>query len=217
MTWTKLDDGVFEHPKMVRAGEDAANLYVRGLVYCNRFLTDGRLDAEVLPLLTRKRNASELAAALVRAGAWEVHSDGGWMVHDFHDHNPRSEDVLAKREELSQKRAAAGKKGGLRSGQLRSNEAKAKQSRTNDEATNEASVEAPSRPVPKGQEEEEERARPRGERPLRDNPLEVLARASGGRVSPFASATDQVALAAALADCGLAGVDALEEIGRAHV
>ena len=33
--------------------------------------------------------------------------------------------------------------------------------------------------------------------------------------SPFASATDQVALAAALADCGLAGVDALEAFGRA--
>ena len=49
---------------------------------------------------------------------------------------------------------------------------------------------------------------------LRDNPLEVLARASGGRVSPFASATDQVRLGMALADVGLVGPE-LEAFGRA--
>ncbi len=49
---------------------------------------------------------------------------------------------------------------------------------------------------------------------LRDNPLEVLARASGGRVSPFAAATDQVKLGAALVDIGLVGSE-LEAFGRA--
>ena len=127
MTWTKLDDGVFDHPKMVRAGEDAANLYVRGLVYCNRYLTDGRLDPEVLSVLTRKRDALKLADALVRVGAWEPREGGGWLVHNFHEHNPTAEEVEARRAEISRKRSEAGKRGGLRSGEARSNEAKPKQ------------------------------------------------------------------------------------------
>jgi len=42
----------------------------------------------------------------------------------------------------------------------------------------------------------------------------VLSRASGGRVSPFAAAADQVALATALADLGIVGAE-LEAFGRA--
>ena len=48
----------------------------------------------------------------------------------------------------------------------------------------------------------------------RDNAMEVLARASKGRVSPFASSRDQVALGGALADVGLVGAE-LEAFGAA--
>ena len=91
MTWTKLDDGIFDHPKMLRAGEDAANLYVRALVYCNKHLTDGRIFPEVLATLTRRRDVAVLAQRLVDVAAWESHPDGGWIVHDFHAHNPTAE------------------------------------------------------------------------------------------------------------------------------
>lgn len=165
MTWTKLDDNIYDNPKMVKAGEEAADLYVRALVYCNKHLTDGRIEAEVLGAITRKRSAAKLAADLVRVGAWEVHPDGGWIVHDFHDHNPTAEEVLAKRAELSAKRAEAGRRGGMRSGERRSNEAKSrqaasdesKQTEATDEATNREATKqtpsngrspVPSRPVP---------------------------------------------------------------------
>lgn len=163
MTWTKLDDNVYDSPAMVKAGEDAADLYVRGLVYCNKHLTDGRLEAEVLSVLTRRRTADQSAAALVRVGAWAVHPDGGWTVANFHEHNPAAEDVIAKRAALAEKRANAGKIGGKRSGQARSNEAKPKQSASDGRSKPEAidddpskqtgsnasdPVEPPSRPVP---------------------------------------------------------------------
>jgi len=154
MTWTKLDDGIFDHPKMVKAGEDAANLYVRALVYCNRYLTDGRVEVEVLPVLTRKRDAAKLAEALVRVGAWESHPDGGWLVHGFHEHNPTAEEVEARRAEISRKRSEAGKRGGLRSGEVRSNEANVKQDASRESKQNEASAKQPDeanakpRPVP---------------------------------------------------------------------
>jgi hypothetical protein len=200
VTWTKLDDGVFDHPKMVRAGEDAANLYVRGLVYCNRYLTDGRLDPEVLSVLTRKRDALKLADALVRVGAWEPREGGGWLVHNFHEHNPTAEEVEARRAEISRKRSEAGKRGGLRSGEARSNEAKPKQSALG--ATKQNGSPDPSRPG-LGSDDDDDKAAgaaiasqvadrapdPRRER----NALEVLAQASGGVVSMLASAPDMVA------------------------
>lgn len=155
MTWTKLDDGIFDHPKMLRAGEDAANLYVRALVYCNKHLTDGRIFPEVLTSLTRRRDVVALAQRLVEVSAWESHPDGGWFVHDFHAHNPTAEEVTARRAEISRKRAEAGKRGGIASAAARSNEANPKQGDSKPEATPKQPDEAkdkprpvPSRPVP---------------------------------------------------------------------
>lgn len=122
MTWTKLDDGFFDHPKVLRAGEDAANLYVRALVWCNKHLTDGEIPREALRVLTTRRDAATLAGRLVAVGLWEA-TEVGWFVHDFHAHNPRREDVEAKRSELYAKRSEAGKRGGLRSGLVRAREA----------------------------------------------------------------------------------------------
>jgi hypothetical protein len=228
MTWTKLDDGIFDHPKMVRAGEDAANLYVRGLVYCNRYLTDGRLDPEVLSVLTRKRDAAKLAEALVRVGAWEPCEGGGWLVHNFHEHNPTAEEVEARRLEVSRKRSEAGKRGGLRSGEARSNEAKLKQTTKQNEASdNEATKQNrspdPSRPG-HGSDDDDDKAAgaaivsskseaapdPRRER----SALEVLAQASRGVVSMLASAPDMVAFNDLVTSAAL-DIDELMAFGEA--
>lgn len=156
MTWTRLDDGIFDHPKMLRAGDDAAHLYVRALVYCNRLLTDGRVHPEALPVIFRHRAVRDLAARLVSVGAWDVHPEGGWTVHDFHDLNPTADEVRAKRDDIRAKRSAAGKQGGIASGKARSNEANPKQPTSKPEAKPEQPDEAntkprpvPSRPVPK--------------------------------------------------------------------
>lgn len=221
MTWTKLDDGIFDHPKMVRAGEDAANLYVRGLVYCNRYLTDGRLDPEVLSVLTRKRDAAKLAEALVRVGAWEPREGGGWLVHNFHEHNPTAEEVEARRLEVSRKRSEAGKRGGLRSGEARSNEAKPKQVAS--EATKQNGSPVPPRPG-LGSDDDDDKAAgaaivsskseaapdPRRER----NALEVLAQASRGVVSMLASAPDMVAFNDLVTSAAL-DIDELVAFGEA--
>ncbi len=143
MTWSKLDDNIFDHPKMLKAGEDAANLYVRGLVYCNRYLTDGHIPAEALVTLSRKREAARYSADLVRVGLWETHHDGGWTVHDFHDHNPTAAEVAEKRAAIAAKRSEAGKRGGKRSGETRSNEAKRKQDAAAGAKQNEANDKQP--------------------------------------------------------------------------
>jgi hypothetical protein len=148
VTWTRLDDGIFDHPKMLRAGDDAAHLYVRALVYCNRLLTDGRVHAEALPVIFRHRAVRDLAARLVAVGAWEEHPEGGWLVHDFHDLNPTADEVRAKRDDIRAKRAAAGKQGGIASGRARSNEANTKQAGSKQEANIKHTDEANTKPRP---------------------------------------------------------------------
>lgn len=100
MTWTKLDDSFPDHPKIMGLSDAAFRLYVTGLCYANRQLTDG-LVPKAWPAIKRKA-LSELLAA----GLWEdAHSFYG--IHDFLIYNkPRSE-VMAQREA----KTAAGAKG----------------------------------------------------------------------------------------------------------
>ena len=144
MTWARFDDGVLDSPEMLRAGEDAANLHLRAVIWCCKHLTDGAVPREALGAITRKRDPDALAARLVGAGVW-AESGEGWRIKRFEETNPTRDEVEARRTDLSAKRAAAGRAGGLKSGIVRSNrEAKPKQVASGLLEANEA----PSRPVP---------------------------------------------------------------------
>ena len=65
MNWAKIDDGFYDHPKVLVAGEEAANLYLRGLVWCCKRLSDGAIPREALRTLTARRDAGALAVKLV--------------------------------------------------------------------------------------------------------------------------------------------------------
>lgn len=105
MTWAKFCDGFLDHPKVLRAGEDAANLFMRGCIWCNKHLTDGAIPREALKALTARRDAPALAAKLVTVRLWEETPDG-WQVHDWSDHNPTRESVESRREKTRDKVAA---------------------------------------------------------------------------------------------------------------
>lgn len=105
MTWAKFCDGFLDHPKVLKAGEDAANLFMRGCIWCSKHLTDGAIPREALRALTIRRDAPALAARLVSANLWEPTPDG-WQVHDWRDHNPTRESVEGKREKTREKVAA---------------------------------------------------------------------------------------------------------------
>lgn len=95
--WSRVDDNIPQHPKFVKAGAVASWLWICGNCYSNRYLTDGFIPAEVVPTLTQIPNIKTYADRLVRVGLWEI-APGGFTVHDFHDHNPHSSEVKAKRE-----------------------------------------------------------------------------------------------------------------------
>jgi hypothetical protein len=120
--WTKIDDKFPDHPKVVDAGPLAELLYVHGLCYANRYLTDGKIAnrmanrmandiAEGMQLLYGKSFAAqELIDRLLRSDLWERTEDG-YQVHDFHDCNPTAEEAREKREAVTHARKEAGKRG----------------------------------------------------------------------------------------------------------
>ena len=102
--WAKLDDGLIDHRKVFVAGDAigrngpaiAIGMYSIGLMWTNKQLSNGFLPLGVVKHWTHVERPLVIAAALVEAGLWET-TTGGFLVHDFHDHNPEARTVLAKR------------------------------------------------------------------------------------------------------------------------
>lgn len=105
MTWVRLADDFYDHPKLLAAGPTAGWLWVCGLAYCNRYLTDGFLPSAAVTRLADIENPHRLAARLVDIGLWES-VDGGYRVHDYRDYQPTAETVRTDRAKVSARVAA---------------------------------------------------------------------------------------------------------------
>ena len=109
MPWVKLDDHFNEHPKLAQVGPLGLALWVCGLAYCNRNLTDGFIPFRVAHSLlsfegigvfngTQGEDVTGemVASMLVVAGLWQ--QDGrDYRVHDYLDYQPSRAEVLAAR------------------------------------------------------------------------------------------------------------------------
>lgn len=134
MPWVRIDDHFDEHPKIASVGPLGLALFVSGLAYCNRHLTDGFIPESVVDRLLTVRvfrpgeekvsfmcighyyggNDPEIAAYeasaaivsrwLVEAGLWES-VDGGYQVHDFLDYQPSKSEVMSEREGWRERKA----------------------------------------------------------------------------------------------------------------
>lgn len=108
MTWVRLDDQFLEHPRVVAAGRDARDLYLAGLCYCSRHLTDGLIPAPVLRRLAADAEIDDgeaSAARLVRVGLWTATEDG-WTVHDYLDYQPSRDQMETARRQTADRVAA---------------------------------------------------------------------------------------------------------------
>jgi len=112
MAWVKLDDGFYQHPKILRVGPLGMALQVAALCYANRHLTDGLIPAEAVPLLMP--GAEKIAARMVQVGLWDEAVDG-YQIHDFLLFQPSRTQVLKERAQ----KQAAGQAGGKASAQAR--------------------------------------------------------------------------------------------------
>lgn len=102
MAWVKLDDQFPDHPKVVEAGPTAAWLYICGLSYSARYLTDGFIPSGQVRRLADIRSADAVAVQLERVGLWES-VDGGYLIHDYHLYQPSADQVKREREEAKER------------------------------------------------------------------------------------------------------------------
>lgn len=114
VAWVKLDDQAPRHAKVLKAGPAAAWMWVCGIAYCQSHMTEGFIHNVALSQIgiDGAVRARRLAGVLVGCGLFD-RADGGFMVHDYLDHNETREEALARKVSLGAKRAVAGRAGGL--------------------------------------------------------------------------------------------------------
>jgi hypothetical protein len=105
MPWAKLDDRIDENPKVLSVSIPARWLYVCGLAYCARNLSDGYIPRAALPRIAGDlRHLMKLVAELLVAVLWEERSDG-YQVHDWGQYNRPAATIKAERERARERMA----------------------------------------------------------------------------------------------------------------
>jgi len=111
--WVKLDDHFVDHPKIVAVGPLAGWLFVAGLCYANRLLTNGFIPENqvdrLLPLNGSSREGtSKLTSKLCEIGLWKpttVKTTKGYRIHDFLKYQPSRKQVLHERKKAAERQA----------------------------------------------------------------------------------------------------------------
>ena len=99
--YIRVDADFWDHPKAIAAGPDGRSLYLCALAWSRKQLTDGAIQAVVLPSLAFKTGlpieaAQTAADRLVEVGMWERTADG-WEIHDYAEHQITRADVDRQR------------------------------------------------------------------------------------------------------------------------
>lgn len=106
MTWARLDDQFFRHPKARAAGKDGRALFLASLCFAAGNLTDGVIRSSDLALVAAEAEVRQgVAKRLVAAGLWdEVEGIDGWIIHDWDHLNPSADDIKERREKEREKK-----------------------------------------------------------------------------------------------------------------
>lgn len=113
MPWVQLDDQIASHPKILKAGPDAAWFWLAAIAFCQNHLTDGHVTLEAVDNMPgfRKRNPRQLADRLVEArkpggehGLFERRGED-YAVHDYLAHQPSKAVVLERRAKAAARKA----------------------------------------------------------------------------------------------------------------
>ena len=82
MTWFKVDDGFYDHPKVDQLPNAAVGLWVKCGAWCARYNTYGHITKTVIK---RLGGTPKQIQALVSAGLWEE-TAGGYQFHEWRKH-----------------------------------------------------------------------------------------------------------------------------------
>jgi len=97
MSWARLDDDIFDNPKIAALSDAAQLAHIKAIVYSAKALTDGDV-----PLRKAREFASPKVIKELVPGLWEP-TEAGFRVHDYLEYNPNRASVLAEREKAKQR------------------------------------------------------------------------------------------------------------------
>ena len=110
LPWFRMDTDIYANPKILEVieahgnkGKAAIAVYLFALAYSGAHLEDGVIKRGVLRAV---HGTPADARILVEGGLFDDHADG-WVIHNYYVHQPSR----LTAEELSRKRADAGRKG----------------------------------------------------------------------------------------------------------
>jgi hypothetical protein len=112
MGWVRISDDVFDHGKFARLTPLGQTLWLAGLAWSNRNLSDGLVPRSTAHRLVsfsgcyvksrsghRAATVEDAITELVRAGLWaEVDALDAFAIHDYLDYQPSAEEVRHRRE-----------------------------------------------------------------------------------------------------------------------
>lgn len=101
MAWFKVDDQLYDHPKVASLPLSAIGLWVKAGSYCARYETDGALETHKVRTLGAQKRDSD---RLVEAGLWERTSDG-FRFRNWSEYQPTKAQQQAKREKDRERKA----------------------------------------------------------------------------------------------------------------
>ena len=118
MGWVRVSDDFADHEKFANVGPLGIAVWLAGLAYCNRNLTNGRIPRtaanrllyiEGLGIFTSNYSGedaqvSDGIAELVGAGLW-AEQGAHFLVHDYLDYQPSRDEVQAQREKNAWRQA----------------------------------------------------------------------------------------------------------------
>lgn len=110
MPWVRFEDNFTDHPKVGGLSDGAFRLWIHSITYSNRFGLDGKINKGSLRLVCGKMQArSSYVRCLIDAGLWHDRGEF-WEIHDILEYQKSAAEIA----EIQEKRAKAGRKGGLR-------------------------------------------------------------------------------------------------------
>lgn len=122
MSWAKVDDKFFAHPKVTRVSFGARGLWVTALSWCASIETDGFIPLEMLSVFAATESQQSYAALvdeLVRTVLWvDAVREGvrGYQVHDYGIYNPLHKRLNAQRKKEATRLRAYRKRTAVRVG-----------------------------------------------------------------------------------------------------
>ena len=101
MGWVRLDDNFADHPKVIALSDKAFRLFITGLCYSNRQLTDGIIPYQIVNAWVGD-DPMKPSDELEDQNLWE-RVGKGFMIRSYTEYQPTKEKVNKKRDEARER------------------------------------------------------------------------------------------------------------------